>query len=177
MVDFDIQLTKRRVLASILVIGLATAAAGMGTFALFNSETTSDTNQITAGNMNLTVDSGFSAGGLYPTQTTDNQTIELAYDPGPDANLSITSVSTTGTLDWNNNLSVNQAYVKVNGNVDYTYAASTLGDLEEDNVVKLSSGDSIDFIVDLKLDGSAGNEFQGESTNIDVTFNATQDTS
>lgn len=177
MVDIGIKLTRRRVLASILVIGLATAAAGVGTFALFNDTATDGDNTITAGEMTLTVNESFSEGDLYPTQTTGNQTIDLTYTDGPTATLNIENVSTVDStapdLNWTDNLTVVNAYV---GNQSYETSVSgtSLSDLEENDLMTIEQNDDIDFTVDLQLDGSAGNEFQSESVNISVKFNASQ---
>jgi len=175
MVDFDIKLTRRRVLASILVIGLAAAAAGVGTFALFTEQQTTD-NTITAGNMQLTTPNAFSADGLYPGQTTGNQSTNLSYS-GPQATLNISDVGVSGqgnSLDWSGNLTVVNGYLEVNGNAVETYTNVDLSALEVNDAATLSGGETIDLIVDLKLDQSAGNAFQGEGANIDVTFNASQ---
>jgi len=52
--DKDITLTRRRIIGSVAAIGAASAAAGAGTFALFNDDESSTDNSVSAGTVNLT---------------------------------------------------------------------------------------------------------------------------
>ena len=51
----DIELTRRRVLGGIATVGVASAAAGAGTFAYFSDTETSEDNTVEAGTLNLTL--------------------------------------------------------------------------------------------------------------------------
>ncbi|WEL16494.1 M73 family secreted endopeptidase [Halorhabdus sp. SVX81] len=177
--DFDITLTRRRVLASILVIGLAAAAAGVGTFALFNDEAASN-NNIAAGNLELdSVSGSFNVSGLYPTQSTD-QSITTTYTAGVPADLSL-EVDVTDDSSFSDQLDVESADLLVNGtSVGSFSGGSTLSQLagSYDDVATLSSGEDVPVTLNanLTLGRDTDNSFQGDDVDITVTFNATQQT-
>ncbi|SHH61617.1 SipW-dependent-type signal peptide-containing protein [Halobaculum gomorrense] len=56
MTDHNIELTRRKILASMGAVGAAGAGAGMGTTALFNDEESFENNSITAGELDLKMD-------------------------------------------------------------------------------------------------------------------------
>jgi len=56
MTDSDIELTRRRLLASIGTVGVASVGAGLGTTAYFRDRETFETNTLAAGELDLSVD-------------------------------------------------------------------------------------------------------------------------
>ncbi|WP_135662572.1 TasA family protein [Halorhabdus rudnickae] len=178
MIDFDIQLTRRRVLASILVIGLAAAAAGVGTFALFSDEETSE-NSISAGTLDLEAVSGnFTVDNLYPTQSTGDQSITTSYTADIPAELTL-KVAATDDSNFAEQLDVESAELLVNGGtVESFNGDATLEDLTGtyENVTTLSGGDSVALNANLTLGEDTTNQYQGDDVDITVTFNATQQT-
>ncbi|MFC4988014.1 SipW-dependent-type signal peptide-containing protein [Saliphagus infecundisoli] len=56
MSEKDFEISRRKALAGLGVVGVASAGAGLGTTAYFNDEEEFDDNTITAGNFGLTVD-------------------------------------------------------------------------------------------------------------------------
>ncbi|SHH61593.1 vWA domain-containing protein [Halobaculum gomorrense] len=60
----DIELTRRKILGSVGVVGLAGAGAGVGTTALFSDEESFDGNSVTAGTLDMSVDAKIPDGGI-----------------------------------------------------------------------------------------------------------------
>jgi len=178
MMDFDMRLTRRRVLASILVIGLAAAAAGVGTFALFSDDATAE-NSINAGTLELgTANGSFTVDGLYPTQSTGEQTITTTYDGGVTSDLTVDVTVDETQSGFADQLTVETAELTVDGSSVGSVNGNTLADLEDEypDVAALSDGDTVALAANLTLAESTGNEFQGEGVDITVSFNATQQT-
>ena len=176
MTNFDITLTRRRVLAGILVIGLAAAAAGVGTFALFSDEETSS-NNIDAGTLELDPVTGdLSYDGLYPTQSTGVQTISTTYQAGVDGDLTVDVSLNETQAGFADQLEVETAELTAGGTTVGSFSGSTLSDLsgQYPNVATLSDGDDITVDLNVTLASDTGNEYQGEGVNVAVTFNATQ---
>ncbi|WP_181686285.1 TasA family protein [Halorhabdus salina] len=177
----EIELTRRRILAGVLVIGLAAAAAGVGTFALFSDEATSPDNTINAGTLNLDpVDGNFTVDNIYPTQST-TQNITTSYqesgDIGSNLNVSISTADPSNA--FSDQLDVDSAVLKVDGSTVETLADSgTLSDLEgtHSGLTTLNGGEDIALEVTFTLGEDTSNTFQGDSLDITVSFNATQQT-
>ena len=181
MTEFTLELNRRRVLAGILVIGLAAAAAGVGTFALFSDEAQSDANTISAGTLSVDpVDMNFSVGNMYPTENT-SQTITAEYSESGDigSNLNV-SIDVTNDA-FAQQFDVDTAELTVNGGGVDTLASSgdTLSDLNGTYSYSgpaLSNNDQIELDLQLTLGEDTTNTYQGESLDVTVTFNATQQT-
>jgi len=176
MMDFDIQLTRRRVLASILVIGLAAAAAGVGTFALFSDEETSE-NSINAGTLELgSVNGSFDVDDLYPTQSTETQTISTSYEAGVASDLTVKVRLNESQDGFADQLAVETANLTV-GDESYATGSGTLGDYEDTySIGTVEGGEEIELTTNFTLMENTSNEYQNESVDIMVTFNATQQT-
>lgn len=82
------ELTRRRVLGSVLTVGAASSAAGAGTFALFSDTETSSANTVQAGTLDLQVNGS-------GTNTVVDVTNVAPGDTGSDS----TTIRNDGTLD------------------------------------------------------------------------------
>ena len=179
MTEFTLELNRRRVLAGILVIGLAAAAAGVGTFALFSDQETSQ-NSINAGTLNLTdVTGNLSVDNIVPTESTGTKTIETSYeaDVGSDLYLNVS----VNDSDFASQLNVETFNITQNGAPVFSDNSGTLSQLStsynnSDTGIDLSDQNDIDLNANFTMDRDAGNKYQGNTTDITITFNATQQT-
>lgn len=95
MSEKTFRLTRRRALGGLLTVGVGSAAAGAGTFALFSDEETSSGNTVQAGTLDLTGEDGgsftFSVGGngLAPGDDAGSATATLENNGNVDALLDI----------------------------------------------------------------------------------------
>lgn len=195
-----IKLSRRRILGGIVTIGGATAAAGAGTFALFNDEESSSGNDITAGTLTLGSTSGsFNVSDIKPTDripSSGSNSITTTYDgsiSGVEVDFEI-SVAEPGSeptepSEFSGNqsasafagqLNLETADLKKNGNSvnDLTEGNTTLADISGltlDNQTTVSDGDSLSFDLAMTLDSGTGNEYQADGVDITVTFIAEQE--
>ncbi len=146
---------NRKVLLSLLVIGVAALMVGLGTAALFTDSATSEDNTFTAGTLDI------EAGTTWWAGSVDN------IKPG-DTMVFTVPITNAGSLPLN-----------------YTVSAEVSGDLAEgDNPVVVTSivpdAGSLDvlggadIVVTLTMPLDAGNEYQGKSGTLDVTIDAVQ---
>lgn len=102
MADKVFKLTRRRALGGLLTIGAGSAAAGVGTFALFNDTESSTENTLQAGTLSLTdgaSSASFSATGLAPGDETDTFEVDLENDGSLDGSLDIDLTLTENDSD------------------------------------------------------------------------------
>lgn len=64
MTDDKLELTRRKILGSVGAVGAAGAAAGLGTSALFSDEESFESNSVTAGTLDMTVDARVPTGAI-----------------------------------------------------------------------------------------------------------------
>ena len=132
MSDGKLELTRRRVLAGILVIGLAAAAAGVGTFALFTDTETSSANNVTAGTLDLTVDS------------TESTIVDVAGQAPEDSGTEYIQVTNDGSLDGSLDVNVGTSTHIERGNAGPEQDTSTPGDLNVSADIYVSSDSTLD---------------------------------
>jgi len=200
--DNTIELNRRRVLGGVVTIGAAAAAAGAGTFAFFNDSESSNNNTITAGTLDLTgtTDGEISVSNLAPSESVSPPPVSATYDSSSsidpaegDVSFSLAEPSSEPTEPSNSTnqsasafagqLNVNTAELRRNGSqeTDLTtspQSVSTVADLGGVSVDagfgSLSPGDNIDFNLEATFASGAGNQYQADGVQIDVTFTAEQ---
>jgi len=96
--DNTIELNRRRVLGGLVTVGGAAAAAGAGTFALFNDTETSTGNSVTAGTLDLTEGGSdlltFSESNIAPTDTgSAYTTLQNTGNTAGNLSISVTGIS------------------------------------------------------------------------------------
>ncbi len=109
-----LHVTRRRLLAGLGTIGVATAGAGLGTTALFSDEETFENNLIEAGalNMRVTVDNIAHSSDIVrdnttitPSDTADGEVVTITVDDMKPGDWLI--------LEWNPEVIANPGYVQV----------------------------------------------------------------
>ncbi|SFR47812.1 SipW-cognate class signal peptide [Halogeometricum rufum] len=98
--DTNIELSRRKILAGLGTIGLASAGAGAGTMALFSDEETSENNSISAGRLDMRVGAGGNAnvnvGPIHPGESgTESITLKNRNNSTIGGVLDVTGVSVT----------------------------------------------------------------------------------
>jgi predicted ribosomally synthesized peptide with SipW-like signal peptide len=186
-----------KLIASIAVLGVAAAIAGLGTFATFTSST-SASHTIASGSLSLTSGPTNRLGtgaSLIAAGDTMQRAIDLNYAGSVDfgsATLT-TSASASSALDTDatNGLQMvidkcSVAWTEAGPPYTYTCGGSTSSVLASRAVVgsglalsnlgSLTAGATDHLRVTLTLPGAAGNTFQSQSSTISYTFNGTQRT-
>ncbi len=190
--------TARKVIGSLGVIGAAAAVAGLGTFGTFTDSTAPLNASVNTGTLSIALtpanDTGslsMAANGFVPGDSL-SRSVNLVND-GTTAfsSLSLASVSTGPgnvlTTDQTNGLklSVQSCSVPWTKPTATTYACSgttktmvnsvpALGTSTLPTPASLTSGGVDHLVVTLALPSSAGNEFQGLSSALTLTFSGTQ---
>ncbi|HHV71631.1 MAG TPA: hypothetical protein GXX38_03335 [Clostridia bacterium] len=166
---------NKKMLISLMLIGVLTFAIGMGTFAYFTSEAVSEDNVFTAGTLEIEGPGENFAGGMYE--------VENIY-PGWEDQVDVT-VKNIGTLPFKYRMKLdafeggltsgaNPLQIKVNDG-----QWMNIGDF--DSVVLndganggIAPGEEDTFTVYFRFPAAAGNEYQGASASLDFSFDATQ---
>jgi predicted ribosomally synthesized peptide with SipW-like signal peptide len=180
----EIELTRRKVLGSAAVVGVASAGAGAGTFAYFSDTESTEDNTVSAGTLDLTLNSGngfnYSFTNIAPGQST---TVSVELNNAGNVNASNvvveTSVDTGGdSANLANELQIDS--LTWNGNSVST-TASTIGDLTSTNLdldaSPINGGSTATLEAEVTFNPNAGNNFQGVSVDIDHDFTLLQDSS
>lgn len=185
----QVELTGRRVLGVLVIIGLASAAVGVGTFAAFSDTEESNNNAITTGTLNLTVDGDsspvtvLSVSNAEPNTTYDGTEITLANDGSLDGtlNISVDSItssengiadpeddvdSSPNTAEIEPNVTV---FVRVDGTEEYSGTLDELSDGEQIYSGSLAAGSSTTFNISYEV-ADAGNVIQSDSASVDFDF-------
>ncbi|GAA0652573.1 TasA family protein [Salarchaeum japonicum] len=188
-----IKLTRRRVLASLLVISLAAAGAGAGTMAYFSDTETSTDNTVSAGTLDLQLDDGDS----------DVTLVEVSEAAPGDSGSTTLNVSNNGTIDGTLSIdfdvsSAENGIVEPEEGVDNSPSDS---ELPENLQVKLTSddapnvgwvnasdlgtysefatleaGEEVEYTVEWRIVSDAGNEIQSDSATVNATITLDQET-
>lgn len=188
----------------IVVVGLASVAAGAGTMAYFSDTETSADNNVTAGTLDLgaTSDTQITMTDAVPGDTVSG-TVTSTYTGATDAEIDIDIALTEPTeptepASNTNNLSAS-AFAE---NLNVTSASVDIGatsenlvtsgmDTDTDGNVTLaefqaaapfdavtgtnaSSGQTVTFTIDLEFMPEAGNDAQADGVNIEVAITAEQ---
>ncbi|CCQ33338.1 hypothetical protein HTIA_1202 [Halorhabdus tiamatea SARL4B] len=105
------------------------------------------------------------------------QSISTTYEAGVAANLTV-DVSVDDNSNFSQQLDVNTAELNAGGTDIGSFSGGTLADLTGtyENVATLGGGDTITVNANFTLGEDTGNDYQGDSVGITVTFNATQQT-
>jgi len=192
MTDSTTRLTRRRLLAGVATAGVAGAAAGAGTMALFSDTETSTNNGVNAGTLDLSLSGAGSfnfRAALAPTQSTTG-TITLANSGSIDGSVDV-DVRYAENDASGNGQDVSAAQIASNltvttltyGGTDLTAqvgAQPTLaalasndqtgGETTGNDLVDLQDpGSGRDFEMELEL-GNVANQFQSDGITITVDF-------
>lgn len=202
MIGKEFDITRRRVLFTIVVIGLASAAAGAGTMAYFSDTETSADNNVTAGTIDLdtTGNGQFTLANAAPgdaTSGTVSTTYSGSLDAEIDVRVSVSEPSETGEPSHSAELNATQFAERVN----VTSATATVGASNEELLGRVTAGgdgivtldefvaagvldsvttanatstDSVSLTLDLEFLSSTGNDAQADGVNITVELVAEQ---
>lgn len=196
----SISTTAGKVLASAALVGTAAAVAGLGTYGGFTDSTTAADQQVTAGTTNIDLANGTlttTVTGLLPGDSVE-KVATLSNAGNSDFNsVTLTTALPAGatanvlTTDANNGLqlkieSCSTTWTTVADGADTcsgtskTVVASTrvLGtNTALGNLASVTAGASDNLKITTSLPATADNSFQGLTTTIKFTFDATQRTS
>ena len=205
---------NKKMLLSLLVIGVVAVTAGAGTWAAFSDEENSVSNSFTAGTLDLILSGGEQNGdSVINTFTTPNNwapgqsngpttltitnagtidasTVKLTVDTensggvltepeevaeGETADEAISDDITIIQLDYpTSGTSILTDVELACGDEDGILTLTELGTLTDYDLGSLTGTDSADLVMTVLLDSDVGNEHQGDSTSITMTFLAEQ---
>lgn len=192
--------TARKVLGSLGVIGAAAAVAGMGTFGSFTDSTTPLDASVTSGNLSLDLNKTNSTVTLPMTATTfvpgDSISRSISLVNSGDLGFSSISMVTTATTsslldtDKANGLQLSLAscpvaWTETVVNKVATYSCANPTTLANGPAVasttlptlaSLAAKGTDHLVVTLTLPGTAGNDFQGKTSALSVSFTGSQKT-
>jgi predicted ribosomally synthesized peptide with SipW-like signal peptide len=163
----DFELTRRKALAALGTIGVASAGAGLGTSAYFSDQETFENNQLTAGELDMQVAateyySDWSADeARYAGMASDETSVDILLPPGPeqtDAQAIAIDVDDESYLNFSNAIASDAdgtPYNRINGGV--SAAADGLCGTESD-----ADGPAIIEISDVKPGDFGGTQFAFE---------------
>ena len=191
-----IELNRRRVLGALGTIGVASAGAGAGTFALFSDTESSSGNSVQAGTLNLTAD------GNDGAATT---TLDVTGAAPGESGTETTTLRNTGNIDGYLNVTVDAVSSAENGlseperDAGDSSTGSNSGELAEYVNLNLGFADDFgagnvlamenvqfnpntllgdgpkDLEVEWEIDEDAGNVIQSDSVTIDFTIELVQE--
>ena len=166
----------KKVLLSLMVIGLISALVGGATFAYFTSQATNTNNVFATGTLTI----GASAAGA------NVGTMNFANKAPGDSDTYTITVNNLGSLDFKYKVSAAQtagdaalyaalmAEVKVGSVSKYSGPLSGLSDVLLNSSLAAGGNEAVSFTISLPT--SAGNALQGKSATMTFTFDATQTT-
>ena len=201
MIGKEFDITRRRVLFTVVVIGLASAAAGAGTMAYFSDTETSANNNVTAGTLDLggVSDAQITATNAVPGDTVSG-TVTSTYTGSVDAEIDIaialTEPSETASNPTNlsatqfaDNLNVATATVNV-GTASENLVTSGMDTNTDGNVnltefqadspfdavtgTNATNNDQVTFTLELEFLPGTGNDAQADGVNVEVAITAEQ---
>ncbi|WP_435552052.1 TasA family protein [Natrinema sp. CGMCC1.2065] len=174
MTEKKFDLSRRKVLGSIGLIGAGSAAAGAGTMAYFSDTEESTGNTVTAGTLDLTVNghndisgSYLDVSGVAPGWSEDvDLTLANAGNVGGNLYIKIdASGDLTDDLDLTYSIDGGGS-----GSVDLSNVPTDWIDTGQD----IGGSGSVEGNLGLELPTSVGNEAQGETAEIDVAMQLVQ---
>lgn len=164
---------RKKLLLSVLLIGLLAFSAGMGAFAWFTDTATSENNLFETGTLDINVDSPLIAvadfDNIYPSW----QSTALDYDVANDGSLDLKyrmkvepAEGSSDSILYNGNYGLE---VSINGG-DFVQ----IDDVGTVEIGQITAG-AIDALnLQFKLPSGADNDYQGESASFNFIFEATQ---
>lgn len=186
---------NKKMLLSLLVIGVVSVTAGAGTWAYFSDTETSTANTFTAGTLNLLEDTEFSmtAGPMAPGES-DTQWYNVSNDGTLDLNISSMTLTVTGesdgtgNTDYPTNISAAGTAANISVTIIETTTSTTIvenaklstlnseqiGDNEESEIGTLSPDDVRTFEITLTLDSGVDNSMQNDGVVFSVEIGANQ---
>lgn len=179
---------KKKIMTSILTMGLASALVGGATFAYFSASASNDNNLFKAGTIELGSTGSFSFANIKPGDTGSGEITVTNLASTLDSNLTM-----TGALALNQGADGVGDLAKAIKITSATFggAALTLPDIDADGVTTLNELDGAVTLGDLVAGaapvsknlvinwefvetGVEQNELQGDGVTIDLTFEAKQ---
>jgi predicted ribosomally synthesized peptide with SipW-like signal peptide len=158
---------NKKILVSVMVIGLVAALAGAGLHAIFNDTETSTGNTFTAGTLNISLGTTSRSTGYNNMKPGDTVTFTIIVNSDGSLPLVYTiTTSLSGDLAGGSNPCFVSA-VRVDGTVKtapYEDSLSASGGADPSDIVE----------IDITMPFEAGNEYQGKSGTLTVTFTASQ---
>ncbi|MFD5276426.1 TasA family protein [Pseudarthrobacter sp. NPDC058362] len=195
----SISTTAGKVLASAALVGTAAAVAGLGTYGGFTDSTTAADQQVTAGSTNIDLANGTlttTVTGLLPGDSVERvATLSNAGTSGFNTVTLTTALPTGATANVLTTDATNGLQLKIEscsttwttvadgpdtcGGTSQTVLATTgvLGARALSNLASVTAGASDNLKITTSLPATADNSFQGLTTTIKFTFDATQRTS
>ena len=191
----------RKIIGSLGIVGAAAAVAGMGTFGTFTDSTAPLNASVTSGTLSLDLNSTNStaslpmnAAGFVPGDSISRSVDLVNSGDLAFAGIQLTSTATTSSILDTNKTSGLQLSVKscsvpwtesLTGTVaKYTCAGTTstlasgpaamFANLNNPAVLNAKGVDRL--VVTLSLPETAGNEFQGKTSTLSISFTGTQKT-
>jgi len=192
--------TARKVLGSLGVIGAAAAVAGMGTFGSFTDSTTPLDASVTSGTLSLDLNKTNSTATLPMTAATfvpgDSISRSISLVNSGDLGFSSISMVTTATTsslldtDKANGLQLSLtscpvAWTETVVNKVATYSCANpttlangpaVGTANLPTLASLAAKGTDHLVVTLSLPGTAGNDLQGKTSALSVSFTGSQKT-
>jgi predicted ribosomally synthesized peptide with SipW-like signal peptide len=159
------KMNGKAILASLLTIGVAATMLGVGTFAYFSDTETSSGNTFTAGTLDITLGSATYSMNILNMKPGDTKTVTL-------------DVNSIGTLPLNYTITTSLTGSIMKGVVDNDPYVSAIrvdsAPYSAPETLSAANGtDNSDTVeVDITLPYAAGNEYQGLSGSLDITFDA-----
>jgi predicted ribosomally synthesized peptide with SipW-like signal peptide len=154
----------KKILVSVMVIGLVSALAGAGLYAYFSDTETSSGNTFKAGTLDIWLGTGSWSAGFDNIKPGDTVAFTITVNSGGSLPL---TYSITTSLSGDLASGSNPCYVsdvKVDGVSTTTGSLTAVGGSDASDVVDIY----------ITMPWAAGNEYQGKSGTLTVTFTATQ---
>jgi camelysin-like metallo-endopeptidase len=190
--------TARKVIGSLGIVGAAAAVAGLGTFGTFTDSTAPLNASVNTGTLSITLNPANDTGTLSMTAAgfVPGDSLSRSVNLVNDGSAAFSSLSLTGAPSSTTNalltdvtnglkLSVQSCSVPWTKPTATTYACSGTTKTMVNNVpalgmntlptpASLTNGGVDHLVVTLALPSTAGNEFQGLSSSLALTFGGTQ---
>ncbi len=190
--------TARKVIGSLGIVGAAAAVAGLGTFGTFTDSTAPLNASVNTGTLSITLNPANDTGTLSMTAAgfVPGDSLSRSVNLVNDGSAAFSSLSLTGAPSSTTNalltdvtnglkLSVQSCSVPWTKPTATTYACSgttqtivnslpAVGTFGLPNPASVSPGATDYLVVTLALPTAAGNEFQGLSSALTLTFSGTQ---
>ena len=187
---------NKKMLLSLLVIGVVSVSAGAGTFAYFSDDETS-TSTLTAGELDLVLSVGsgeliaqWSVDPMAPGDTEDGTItltnngdlsanhVEIDFTVAPTNVVTPDEILGTDTDDADISDSMNILSMTMGGVDILPVAVTTVADLDGlniDDIAGLAAAGTADFYMNIELDSDTDNSNQGDSVEIEIVFTLNQD--